>query len=139
MHKISKDFEFSASHQLAGLPAEHPCSRLHGHNYTVRLSLTGDLNEIGFVHDYRALAPFKAWLDDTLDHRHLNEILDGNPTAERMSRIMANKALELLALPDRVHVVTVAVSETPKTWAEYSVHIVSENDSERYRWAGEGK
>lgn len=139
MHKISKDFQFSASHQLAGLPDDHPCSRLHGHNYTVRLSLTGELNEIGFVHDYRALAPFKDWLDNTLDHRHLNDILEGNPTAERMSRIMANKALELLGLPETVSQVTVAVSETPKTWAEYSVHIVSEQDAERYRWAGEGK
>jgi len=139
MHKISKDFQFSASHQLEGLPSDHPCSRLHGHNYTVRLELTGDLNEIGFVHDYRALAPFKAWLDDVLDHRHLNDILEGNPTAERMSSIMAHKAVELLDLPANVFNIAVSVSETPKTWATFALNLAACKDAERYRWGGEEK
>ena len=136
---ISKDFEFSASHQLKGLPADHPCSRLHGHNYVVRLELTGEVNDIGFVFDYRALAPFKEWLDSTLDHRHLNDVLDFNPTSEHMSKKMLYKALELLGLPETVHRVSVSISETPKTWATYTVNILDEQDKERYRWGGEGK
>lgn len=118
LHTISKDFQFSASHQLFGLPEAHPCSRLHGHNYEVKLSLTGTLNETGFVVDYRDLAPFKDYLDVELDHQHLNDRLAGNPTAERMSAILIGKALDYLDLPDTVTRIKVSVSETPKTWAD---------------------
>ncbi|HBU96439.1 6-pyruvoyl trahydropterin synthase family protein, partial [Thalassospira lucentensis] len=41
MFTITKQFAFSASHQLAGLDADHPCSRLHGHNYIVEVELKG--------------------------------------------------------------------------------------------------
>ncbi len=117
MHTISKQFAFSASHRLEGLPDEHPCSRLHGHNYIVELSLTGTLDEVGFVVDYRDLAPFKDYIDDELDHRHLNDRLPGNPTAERMALELAHWATQHLNLPDNVRGIGVAVSETPKTWA----------------------
>lgn len=133
-YNISKDFAFSASHQLAGLAEDHPCTRLHGHNYTIKLTLSGDIDEIGFVHDYRKLAPFKDYLDDVLDHRHLNDIMEGNPTAERMSNMLCRKAVEVLDLPRNVFRVAVAVSETPKTWAESSVDISSNVDNDRYRW-----
>lgn len=33
MTDIAKGFHFSASHQLYRLPEEHPCARMHGHNY----------------------------------------------------------------------------------------------------------
>lgn len=139
-YTISKDFDFSASHQLHGLPEDHPCSRLHGHNYKIKLTLTaGDVDDIGFVHDYRKLAPFKAFLDDVLDHRHLNDLMEGNPTAERMSAMLCRKAVEVLELPRTVFKLSVAVSETPKTWAESSVHLDSPFDGERYRWGGERK
>ncbi|MFI6697695.1 6-pyruvoyl trahydropterin synthase family protein [Streptomyces sp. NPDC050509] len=51
---ISKEFHFSASHQLDGLPEDHPCGRLHGHNYVVALELsapTDGLDTTGFVRD----------------------------------------------------------------------------------------
>jgi 6-pyruvoyltetrahydropterin/6-carboxytetrahydropterin synthase len=115
---ISKEFAFSASHQLDGLDPEHPCSRLHGHNYVVRLTLIGEPDEVGFVYDYRRLDPFKAYLDDTLDHRHLNEVLDFNPTAENMAGHFAEQAIDRLDFPANVFTIRVAISETPKTWAE---------------------
>lgn len=133
---ISKDFQFSASHVLGGLPEDHPCSRLHGHNYTVRLGLEGDLDGVGFVHDYRLLSPFKDWLDEHLDHRHLNDQMEGNPTAERMARWLAHKAIDLLGLPARVTRVTVGVSETPKTWAQHSVNVLEHRALDRHRWGG---
>lgn len=128
LHTISKNFEFSSSHQLHGLPDDHPCSRLHGHNYTVKLTLTGTLDPIGFVVDYRALAPFKDYIDGELDHRHLNDIVDGNPTAERMAQAFTFQALRVLNLPPNVHRVKVAVSETPKTWAEFEQIMHVERD-----------
>ena len=136
---ISKDFTFSASHQLRGLPDTHPCSRLHGHNYTVRLTLSGTTDPTGFVIDYRDLGWFKDYLDNALDHRHLNDVLDFNPTAE-------NIAAHLVALVDEHHgdeprltAISVAVSETPKTWATVTRTTrprpdPHDLDNDRYRW-----
>lgn len=119
-YTISKEFAFSASHSLDGLPPEHPCSRLHGHNYGVVVRLTGDdLDDTGMVYDYGRLRPFRDFIDDTLDHRHLNDIMAANPTAEHLARYLHATALGIIGLPDGV-TVAVGVSETPKTWAWYS-------------------
>jgi len=120
MFSISKDFAFSASHQLGGLPNDHPCSRLHGHNYIVRVTLMADyLDRVGFILDYRALDPFARWLAMTLDHQHLNDVMPHlNPTAEHLAGYLHKEVCSALGLPDDVRVV-VAVSETPKTWASY--------------------
>lgn len=114
---ISKEFSFSASHQLVGLPEEHPCSRLHGHNYIIRVSITGEVVTPGFVVDYRSLDPIKHYIDDTLDHRHLNEVLPGNPTAENMAAILGKMVQDMLSQYTNVTTTAVSVSETPKTWA----------------------
>ena len=113
---ISKEFAFSAAHSLAGVPVGHPCARLHGHNYVVRVELsTPFVDRVGFVRDYRELAPVKAYIDDQLDHRNLNDALDGlNPTAENLARHLFD--LFKPAIPE---LSAVAVSETPKTWAVY--------------------
>ncbi|WP_420549122.1 6-pyruvoyl trahydropterin synthase family protein [Curvivirga sp.] len=116
MFCISKEFHFSASHQLFGLAEDHPCARLHGHNYIVKVELQAeDLNEVGFVRDYRELGPLKNYIDDNLDHRHLNDVLgDDLTTAESLARHLYNWCKS--RWPE---VSAVAVSETPKTWAEY--------------------
>ncbi|MFZ4504544.1 MAG: 6-carboxytetrahydropterin synthase QueD [Methylovulum sp.] len=112
---IKKDFAFSASHQLAGLAADHPCTRLHGHNYIVAVELSGELNDVGFVQDYRELEPMKKWIDDTLDHKHLNDIFSFNPTAENMARFIYDLFIKEFPL-----ITSIAISETPKTWATYA-------------------
>lgn len=117
MFEITKEFHLSASHQLAGLPDTHPCSRLHGHNYIVRLHLAAEEpDEVGFVMDYRRLDRFKTYLDNQFDHRHLNDLLDFNPTAEHLARHFYHYAQDELGVN---LLVAVAVSETPKTWATY--------------------
>lgn len=119
-YTISKEFAFSASHRLDGLRDGHPCGRLHGHNYTVRVELIGyELDEIGFVLDYGDLKPIKTYLDDVLDHRHLNDVLKFNPTAERLAHHIGTLVRRLIAIPDDV-TVAVGVSETPKTWATWT-------------------
>lgn len=116
MYKISKTFEFSASHTLDGLPATHPCTRLHGHNYVVKVELESeDLNETGFVVDYRELSVIKEFIDSTLDHKHLNNVLPFNPSAENMSKFFFTTFKELVP-----QVCAVEVSETPKTNARYA-------------------
>lgn len=116
MFRIRKSFQFSASHQLLGLPDSHPCSRLHGHNYEVIIELSSStLNSTGFVRDYRELADFKHYIDDHLDHRHLNDVLGAdNTTAERLAEHLYQWSKKLWP-----EVSAVSVSETPKTWAEF--------------------
>ncbi len=115
MYTISKQFSFSASHQLTQLPETHQCHRLHGHNYVVELELQAEtLDEFGFVVDYTELRPFKQMLDEHLDHRHLNEVLDVPPTAENLAKWLFDRARK--AWPQTV---AVRVKETPTTCAEY--------------------
>lgn len=116
MYRITKEFHFSASHQLCHLPDDHPCARLHGHNYIVEVELSApDLDTNGFVLDYRELAPLKRYIDDELDHRHLNDVFgDDMVTSERLAREIYDWCK---ARWDQVS--AVRVSETPKTWAEY--------------------
>ena len=116
MYRITKRFSFSASHQLIHLPADHPCHRLHGHNYEVEVVIEcACLDDRGFCQvDYRELDPFKAYLDDQLDHRHLNDVLPIRPTAENIAKHLYAVAVKLSP-----YVTAVRVSETPRTWAEY--------------------
>lgn len=116
MYTISKRYHFSASHILPGLPASHPCSRMHGHNYEVEVVLQSEkLNHVGFVRDYRELDELKKYIDDTVDHRHLNEIFGDNGTAaEQLAKFFYDWCKS--RWPE---VTAVRVSETPRTWAEY--------------------
>jgi len=115
MYRISKQFSFSASHVLDCLGEDHPCARLHGHNYVVTIHLQSkELNEYGFVVDYRDLKLVKEYIDNTLDHRHLNDLLSVHPTAENIARHLFEKFTA--SLPQMY---AVEVSETPKTSAVY--------------------
>lgn len=116
MYRITKEFHFSASHQLFGLPEGHQCGRLHGHNYIVVVELASeDLDAHGFVRDYHELAPLKRYIDDELDHRHLNDVLgDDCVTSERLAKHFYDWCVA--RWPETT---AVKVSETPKTWAEY--------------------
>lgn len=118
MFTITKQFAFSASHVLLGLPEGHQCGRLHGHNYIVELVLSGDAPDArGFVIDYGELAPFKRWIDETLDHRHLNDVMgETSSTAENLAAMVFHA---ISSFWPSWPLVAVRVSETPKTWAEY--------------------
>ena len=113
---ISKQFHFSASHQLTHLPPEHQCARLHGHNYLVEVVLSETrLTDDGFIRDYGELKPLKLYLDNAFDHRHLNSVLGSalDTTAENLARHLLLWCRALWP-----EVVAVRVSETPSTWAE---------------------
>ncbi len=116
MYRIAKRFHFSASHILKGLADGHPCGRLHGHNYIVEVELRSEtLNKTGFVRDYRELEALKAYIDDEIDHRHLNDIFgDNGTTAEHIAKHFYDWCKSQWS-----EVSAVRLSETPKTWAEY--------------------
>jgi len=114
MHTISKEFQFSASYRLIGLPKGHPCSNLHGHNYTVKVFLRGPVNEDGFVQDYNELKPIKLWIDKNLDHKHLNDVFPFQTSVENMSEWIFN-----LFKPRFPLLHAIEMSETPKTTCRY--------------------
>ena len=116
MYRICKEFHFSASHRLPGLDETHPCSRLHGHNYVVSVELCAEsLNQHGFVRDYRDLDAFKTYLNDVVDHRHLNDVFgEHNTTAERLAEIFYQWCKS-----EWTETCAVRVSETPRSWAEF--------------------
>jgi 6-pyruvoyltetrahydropterin/6-carboxytetrahydropterin synthase len=122
MYRITKEFAFCASHHLEGLPDTHPCSRDHGHNYLIKVELSDTkLNETGFVIDYRKLDSIKQLIDETLDHRNLNDVLVCNPTAENIAKELFK------TFKGRFPQLTaIEVSETPKTNCRYE-QIYDEN------------
>ncbi|MCF8495712.1 MAG: 6-carboxytetrahydropterin synthase QueD [Alphaproteobacteria bacterium] len=116
MYRIAKSYHFSASHVLPGLAEDHPCSRLHGHNYVVEVELAAEtLNGTGFVRDYRELDALKDYIDQKIDHRHLNDVLGEDKTsAECIARHFYDWCKK--RWPE---IQAVRVSETPRTWAEF--------------------
>jgi 6-pyruvoyltetrahydropterin/6-carboxytetrahydropterin synthase len=116
MYTITKEFHFSASHQLNGLRDEHPCSRVHGHNYVIKVELQAPFltEDTLFVQDYGELKSIKDWIDDKLDHRHLNDVIPGNPTAENIAYFIFHQWKRQYPLLSAIE-----VSETPKTNARY--------------------
>jgi len=122
MYTISKEFTFSAAHELSGVPDGHPCKRLHGHNYIVKLFFSNAvLNSIGFIIDYRELDPIKNWIDSKLDHRNLNDVFPFNPTAENIAEALFNTFKKLK--PAFWQLSAIEVSETPKTNCRYEPNL----------------
>lgn len=120
MFTVSKRFSFSASHVLHGLAEGHPCARLHGHNYEVEVIAAADeLDERGFVVDFGELDLVKDWVDATLDHRHLNDVMEGQPSAEAIAKLICEWARAELPPVVGEKVVAVRAWETPKAYAEY--------------------
>jgi 6-pyruvoyltetrahydropterin/6-carboxytetrahydropterin synthase len=117
VYTIRKEFVFSASHQLEGLPEDHQCARLHGHNYKIIFELqSSTLNEVGFVRDYGDLQVAKDYIDKFLDHRHLNKVMNVNPTAENIARFLYD--IFIAVLPE---LRAIEVCETDKTSARFEV------------------
>ena len=86
--ELYKEFTFEAAHRLPHVPAEHKCSRLHGHSFRVVLHVEGEVGlETGWVMDFAELkAAFKP-LYEQLDHYYLNDIAGlENPTSEVLAQ-----------------------------------------------------
>jgi 6-pyruvoyltetrahydropterin/6-carboxytetrahydropterin synthase len=78
-----------------------------------------ELDDRGMVVDYFDLDPVKRFIDATVDHRHLNDVIPGEPTAERLAWWLFESLKGELPAEVASQIVAVRVYETPKTWAEY--------------------
>ena len=82
--KLYKSFGFEAAHFLPKVPVGHKCGRLHGHSFRCEIEVTGPVDsETGCVMDFADIKSAFRPVEETLDHRYLNEIQGlTNPTSE---------------------------------------------------------
>lgn len=80
-------YHLQCARRLPGLPDSHPCSRLHGHSFQIKLTLRGDLDpQLGWVMDFDAIDSVWQRIHAQLDHRYLNDIAGlGNPSSENLA------------------------------------------------------
>ena len=118
MYYIRKKFSFDAAHYLNHMPEGHKCARPHGHTYHVEIVLGSSALQLPqqWVRDYGDLTEFKVWLDQTCDHRDLNEVFEGTQTTAEM---LARRFF-MWCHSRWPEVCAVLVSETENTWAEYT-------------------
>ncbi|WP_411968955.1 6-pyruvoyl trahydropterin synthase family protein [Haloferax sp. YSSS75] len=125
-----RPIRISSGHRI--LHHEGKCSRPHGHNYEISVTVTGTLTEEGWVVDKGDITS----IIDEWDHRFLLEegdplieaftqsgdgdavvVLDHSPTAEVMAVVLEKRLLD--SLPDNVSDVSVEVAETNELCAVF--------------------
>lgn len=104
--EIYKLFTIEAAHRLPNLPAEHKCSRLHGHSFQIEVHVQGNVaDDTGWVMDFADISRLFKPLYEQLDHHYLNEI-EGleNPTSENLARWLWQKLQPQLPALSAIHV-----------------------------------
>ena len=109
---IFNRFSLEAARRLPHLPADHPCSRLHGHSFQIEVHISGPLQPaLGWVIDFADIQAAWRPIHQQLDHRYLNEI-DGleNPTSEHLARWIWQRLQPALAGLSKITVMETAQS-----------------------------
>lgn len=132
MYRVTREIAFCYGHRL--LNYEGKCRHLHGHNGKAVIVLQAPaLDALGMLVDFSEIKQkVQRWIDETLDHNMLLRrddpilpalrergervyVMDVNPTAENIARLIFEKTVES-GLP----VVEVILWETEKCYAAYS-------------------
>ena len=131
MYRVTREIDFCYGHRLINYDGK--CRHLHGHNGKAVISLEApSLDEKGMLVDFGEIKrEVQRWIDENLDHNLLlckddpilpvlqerGErvfILDDNPTAENIARLIFDHARKA-GLP----VVEVLLWETPNCYAAF--------------------
>jgi 6-pyruvoyltetrahydropterin/6-carboxytetrahydropterin synthase len=87
MYELTVIRQFAAAHQLRETGGD--CERLHGHNWKVEVSVTGEeLNESGLLIDFEEVKKATDRILEELDHSLLNDLphfKDQNPSSENIA------------------------------------------------------
>ena len=88
MYELKIISQFSAAHQLREY--EGKCENLHGHNWKVEVSVTGNkLGKNGLLIDFKLIKKATEKVLDELDHEFLNDLdafKTANPSSENIAR-----------------------------------------------------
>ncbi len=124
MYEVTVEDSFAAGHYLREYKGK--CENPHGHNYKVRVTLTGaTLDKAGLLLDFKDLKEVMKHVIDRLDHQMLNEIepfIVLNPSAENLAKYFYDQTNGRLkaSTSGRVAVKDVTIWETDTTTARYS-------------------
>jgi len=131
MYSVTKRVEFCYGHRL--LDHAGPCRHPHGHNAVAEIEVSApDLDAMNMVIDFAEIkARLERWIEREIDHRmilHSNDplvpllrelgeptvVLESNPTAERLARLIFDAARDAGLAVSRV-----TLWETPSSSASY--------------------
>ena len=131
MYRVAKEIDFCYGHRLLHYGGK--CRHLHGHNARAVITLEhGSLDTLGMVRDFSEIdRSVREWIDRELDHNMLLHrddpflprmleagehvfVMDTNPTAENIARLIFERTSEL-GFP----VVEVSLWETETSCASY--------------------
>ena len=131
MYSVTKEIHFCYGHRLLGHRGK--CRDLHGHNARAIIRLESEsLDALGMVVDFKDIGDYvRSWLEAEIDHNMLlcrddpvlplleaaGErvfIMDSNPTAENLARLIYDRVAA-----GGFPVVEVAVFETESAFASY--------------------
>lgn len=118
MYRLITSINISSAHKLENYKGD--CSKLHGHNWTITVSVKkSKLDKIGMLIDFKIL---KQKLNESLkkkfDHKYLNDVVDFNPTAENLARYIYYHLGNVFSADDII-IEKVSVMETENNIAEY--------------------
>jgi len=131
MFQVTREINFCYGHRLLDYAGK--CSRLHGHNGRVLITLAASgLDQQGMVLDFTEIRRVvQSWVDEQLDHRMILRrddpavaalaalgeprfLMDANPTAENLARLICDYATSR-----GFQAVEVQLWETPYSCAAY--------------------
>ncbi|MBW1716709.1 MAG: 6-carboxytetrahydropterin synthase QueD [Deltaproteobacteria bacterium] len=121
MFELKVITDFAAAHQLRNFRGN--CERLHGHNWKVEVTLSGDkLNEAGLLIDFREIKEATDGILKELDHSFLNDLpqfKNENPSSENIAAYLFQKLSGELN-DNHLKVTKVTAWESDSTCASYS-------------------
>ncbi len=113
--------DFAAAHYLRDY--EGPCSRVHGHNWKVEVTVSASrLDKIGMGLDFKLIKQATNQLMERLDHQNLNELPPfdrQNPTAENIAAWLYRELSGNLNT-DVIRVASVTLWETERACVTYT-------------------
>ncbi len=136
---IAKDFHWEMGHRLPY--HDGGCQNIHGHSYSMRVEVSGEIDTRGMVIDYFDLKRAVMPIIDTLDHSFLCsdsdtamiEFFEKHPmkvkvvsfhsTAENIALMILSEITPIIRQFPNVETLSVRLHETARTFAEVSVNL----------------
>ena len=121
MYELKIISQFAAAHQLREY--EGKCENLHGHNWKVEVSVTGNkLGKNGLLIDFKIIKNATEEILSELDHEFLNELdafKTANPSSENIARHIF-RALSRKLNTEDIKVSRVTTWESDSACASYT-------------------